>query len=62
MSYLVWEILKKFLCHWFCYTFVFNLNFTLYVFTKLLKTEKMTVKFYTAFLIFLKLTQGKTFL
>jgi len=54
---------KRFGATGFCYTFVFNLNFTSYVFTKLLKTVKMTVvTFYTAFLIFLKLTQGKTFL
>lgn len=62
MSYLVWEILKPILCHWVCYTFVFNLNFTSYAFTKLLKSVKMTVvKFYTAFLIFLKLTPMEDF-
>lgn len=62
MSYLVWEILKRFCATGFCYTFVFNLNFTLCVFTKLLKTVKMTiVKFYTAFLIFLKLTPREDF-
>lgn len=53
---------KRFCATGFCYTFVFNLNFTSYVFTKLLKTVKMTiVKFYTAFLIFLKLTPREDF-
>lgn len=53
---------NRFCATGFCYTFVFNLNFTSYVFTKLLKTVKMTVvKFYTAFLIFLKLTPMEDF-
>lgn len=53
---------NRFYATGFCYTFVFNLNFTSYAFTKLLKSVKMTVvKFYTAFLIFLKLTPMEDF-